>query len=646
VQGFDPRQYVIVEQPGATLPTSAPAGVWPSPVDDIQYSPNEVSVEASPSAASWLVLADSYFPGWKAYFRPQGASGDEEKPLAIQLVDGNFRGVQLPAGSWTIRFKYTPDSFKLGGIISLIAAVTLVFGLGVFAWRYFYQESALDSTARRVAKNSLAPLALNLFNRAIDFAFAAFMLRVLGPDDAGKYYYAIIIFGWFDIITNYGLNALLIRDVARDRDHANRYLVNTTILRLALGIVVIPVLAALLLLRQVLPSFFLPFGLGSFQPDRLSADTLWAIALLVLAAAPGTVATGLSALFTAYEKAEYPAAVATLTTLVKVSLGTIALVLGLGFVGLAGLSIVVNVVTLAVLGVLAWRLFFRPRFEFDLGFQRHAMRESFPLMLNNLLATLFFKVDVTLLEPIQGTTQVGWYSAGYKFIDAFNLVPSLFTFALFPVMSRQAHEDRLALRRSYTLAIKLLVGAALPLALVTTAAAPLLVGILGGSAFLPYGAVALAILVWSIPFGWINSVTNYVLIALGQQHNLTRAFGISLVFNVALNLLFLPRFGFQAAAAITIASELFEGALFYLYLRHSLGGAAWPRALWQLWVSGAVMAAVALALWHINPYLATVAGLAVYGGALIVLRPFSAEEEGILAGILPSRMRGLLRLRR
>jgi O-antigen/teichoic acid export membrane protein len=154
------------------------------------------------------------------------------------------------------------------------------------------------------------------------------MLRVLGPADAGKYYYAVVVFGWFEIITNYGLNALLMRDVARDRAHANRYLVNTTILRLALGVVVIPGLAALLLLRQTLPSFVLPFGLGAFHPDRLTADTLWAIALLVLAQAPATISTGLSALFYAYEQAEYPAAVATLTTLATVSLGTIVLVLG------------------------------------------------------------------------------------------------------------------------------------------------------------------------------------------------------------------------------------------------------------------------------------------------------------------------------
>src|SRR5207253_5400724 len=110
---------------------------------------------------------------------------------------------------------------------------------------------------------------------------------------------------------------------------------------------------------------------------------------------------------------------------------------------------------------------------------------------------------------------------------------------------------------------------------------------------LPFGAQALAILMWSIPFGWINSVTNYVLIALGQQRGLTRAFAISLVFNIVLNLLLLPRFGFQAAAAITIASELFEGALFYIYLRPSLGGSAWLPELWRLWISGAVMGGVA-----------------------------------------------------
>lgn len=637
VQTRDPRQWVIIEDWKELSPHLPPnLGQWPTPIpdSDILYTSNEVMLNATANEDAWLVLADSYFPGWKAFVRPLGANEAQEREVPITRVNGNFRGVELAPGAWTVRFKYSPLAPKLGGITSLTAGMTLLFMLGIFTWRYFYQESAVDSTARRVAKNSLAPMVLNLFNRAIDLGFAAFMLRVLGPEDAGSYYFAIVVFGWFEIITNYGLNTLLTRDVSRDREHANRYLINTTVLRLVLGVVAIPALALFLTARQTV-------AWGAFQPEPLPTSTLTAIMLLVIAQFPASFSTGLAALFYAYEKAEYPAAVATVSTLLKVSLGTVVLVLGTGFVGLAGVSIAVNVATLGILGALVWRMFFRPRWELDWSFQRHALTEAFPLMLNNLLATLFFKVDVTLLEPLRGPREVGWYSTGYKFLDAYNIVPSLFTFALFPVMSRQAQATagKTALQRSYVLAIKLLVAVALPLSVLTTFLAPTMIGLLGGAAYLPDGAIALALMVWSMPFGWINSVTNYVLIALEQQRGLTRAFAVALVFNVVFNLLLIPRYGYAAAAVVTIASEIFEGMAFYWYVRRSLGPIAWVSILWRPWVCALGMAGVMFGLWVIHPLIALVVGPVVYVVSLTGMKTFTPEEQGILWQILPERMR-------
>jgi O-antigen/teichoic acid export membrane protein len=270
------------------------------------------------------------------------------------------------------------------------------------------------------------------------------------------------------------------------------------------------------------------------------------------------------------------------------------------------------------------------------------------------LATLFFKVDVPLLETIRnqqeagrGNLEVGWYNTAYKFVDAYNVIPAFFTFALFPVMSRQAADigQHAALQRSYALAVKLLVAVALPLATLTAFLAPLMVGVLGGREYLPFGAIALSVMIWSIPFGWINSVTNYLLIALGQQRDLTRAFAVSLIFNIVCNLIFVPLYGYVAAAAITIASEIFEGAWFYWYLRKSLGPLPWFNWLWRLWASAILMVGVLAALWALAPLLAILVGLGVYGVGVLGLRAFTPDERATLLSILPERVRAQWRAR-
>src|SRR5690606_23406446 len=137
-----------------------------------------------------------------------------------------------------------------------------------------------------------------------------------------------------------------------------------------------------------------------------------------------------------------------------------------------------------------------------------------------------------------------------------NIIPAFFTLALLPLMSRQAKEDRTALRRNYIFGFKSLVMVALPVAVVTTFIARALIGTLGGAEYLPDGGIALQIMIWSIPLGWINSLTQYVLIALDRQRQITFAFVAAVGFNIGANLIFLPAYSYKAAAISTIISEL------------------------------------------------------------------------------------------
>jgi O-antigen/teichoic acid export membrane protein len=614
----DPRTKVIVE--ASTQIRSAPD--CPVQAATITaYGLNDVTVQARVAQPSWLVLADTYFTGWQAFDVQVDGT---EKEIPITRAYGNFRAVQLDAGEHTIHFKYSPMSFKLGLFISFMAWMIVVFLLAIWLWRLAYREEKHAGTAtQRVAKNSLAPMVLNLFNRVIDFAFAALMLRILQPENAGNYYFAVVIVGWVEIFTNFGLNTFLTREVSRDRSGANRFFANTSILRLILGGIALPVLIVALLV-----------GNGLFQ---LTQETVITIVLLALAQIPSSLSTGMTAMFYAYEKAEYPAALGVVTVLLKVFFGVPALLAGWGIIGLGAVSLLVNCITFVVLYVLLARLIMKPRYENDPTMRRGMLRESFPLMLNHLLATLFFKVDVPLLQAMQGPTVVGYYSTAYKWIDALNIIPAYSTMALFPVMSRQAIEDKEALMRSTRFAVKFLVMLALPIAVMTTFLAPLLVLVLGGQSYLPSAAIALQIMIWSIPFGWINSIVNYILIALGQQSKLTRAFVIGLTFNITANVILIPYFSYVAAAFVTILSELVEGLVFMFYFERSLGSIRWIRLLWRLFASAGAMFVLMGLAWAWHPLAGVVVGPIVYVGMLIALKAIGPEERRVLDRLRGSR---------
>jgi O-antigen/teichoic acid export membrane protein len=597
-----PATYVVGCQDCA--PSSQPAIV--------SYKPNEVVISATLDRPGWLVLTDSYFSGWRAY--------DNEREVPILRANGAFRAVQLEAGTHTVRFRYSPMSVRLGFYGSFLAAMTLALLAGAWAWGKFYREAGEGEDVRRVAKNSLVPMLASLVNKGIDFAFALLRLRILSPVGEGSYTFAIVFIGYFEIFSRFGLGTLLTREVAKDRARANRYFANTVALRTVLWLASLPLmlLAGLLYVR-----------FGSLSRDEALAIALFAIALFF-----ANIADAISAAFNAYEKMEYPAGLSTGIALGKVALGALVLLWGWGFVGLSGVSVVMNMVQVTVLLLLMRQHLFTPHMETDAAFQREMLVTSFPLMINHLLATVFFRVDVLILKPLKGEATVGLYGAAYKFIDGLNVIPAYFTLAIFPIMSRLAQSARDSLMRAYILSLRLLLMVSLPVAVATTFLAEPLILILGGAQYLPASRIALQILIWSIPIGFINSVTQYVLIAIDQQRFLTRAFVIGVTFNLVANLLFIPRYSYQAAAVNTILSEIALLLPFYYCLRQNLGRIPWGRVAWQPAAAAGAMALTMGALQAFSLLLALFVGGTVYLIGLVAVGTFRDADLALVLGKL------------
>jgi O-antigen/teichoic acid export membrane protein len=439
----------------------------------------------------------------------------------------------------------------------------------------------------------------------------------------GRYTFAIGFIGYFEILTIFGLGTLLTREVAKDRDQANRYLNNTVVLRVMLWLAALPLIALGILLYT---------HVGGLTRDAATAIVLFAVGLFF-----GNVANALSAVFNAYEKMEYPAIISTTTTVFKVSLGAGVLLLGWGFVGLASVSVIGNLFTVVVLFALMLRHCFRPRLgtDIDFSFQRQMLDISFPLMINHLLATIFFRIDILLLKPLKGDTVVGYYGAALKYIDGLIVIPSFFTMAIFPLMSRYATSARESLLRAYILSLRLLLMLALPVAIGTPFIARELILILGGGEYLPHSMIALQLLIGFFPLSCINQVTQYVLIALDKQRFLTKAFIIGVAFNLTANLIFIPMYSYQAAAVIAILSEIALLIPFYYCVRSNLAPIPWLSIVWRPALASALMGAVLWLLRGLNVLLLIPSAAVIYFVALIAVGAFSGEEMRLLKQLSP-----------
>lgn len=492
--------------------------------------------------------------------------------------------------------------------------------------------SVATTSARRVARNALVPVAAGMLGKLLDFGFALVYLRALRAEGTGAYQFLVVFITYLDTIVGFGLDTLVARDVARAPRLARLAFWRVLGLRLGLWAALFPV--TFVVLGPALPATGLPAA---------AVPAGWLFYAGLLPAMLGSTASGL---LWAAERMEVRAVVAVLSTLLRIGLGLGVLLAGLGLVGLAAASVVVNVAAAALLVSLAVRLGALPvaRGQADavhpgsFASSRALLREGWPLFVNQLLNGLFFKLDSLLLPGLAGARAAGVYASAYKVVEGQGIISSSLTLALFPQLARRAGGDAEPLALAYRVSLRTLLQVAVPLAAGTALLAEPIMGIVGGSDYMPEGAFALAALIWYLPFSFANGLMQYVLIAVGRQRFLTGAFLAAVVFNLSANLLLIPRFGYLGAAWTTVASEIVLLVPFHYAISRSVPGVSlWSEA------RAAVLAALLMAppVWWLrdalHPGAGIVVGLLVYPLALWSVGGIDVQQWAILRALLPDR---------
>ena len=94
----------------------------------LDYTSNEIHLSAELTNPGWLVIADTYYPGWKAEINGE--------PGEVFQVLGTFRGLLFEPGQYKIRMYFDPPSLKIGIWISGTSLFCLIaLHIWVLSWK-------------------------------------------------------------------------------------------------------------------------------------------------------------------------------------------------------------------------------------------------------------------------------------------------------------------------------------------------------------------------------------------------------------------------------------------------------------------------------------------------------------------------------
>jgi PST family polysaccharide transporter len=405
-----------------------------------------------------------------------------------------------------------------------------------------------EALGPRIFQNIVTLIGGQGLNLVLSGAATILLARYLGSEQLGTFgalYAYLGLYGW---LTTFGLESILARHVAQDRERAGSILLTgvclsslfalgATATALAFaptfgysdplrGLLIFASIDILMLSPLRLPGIIFQVDLRQWYGVGISLvrQFVWLLVLVVMA----TARAGLS-----------------------------WIIVGRTFCAL--LEVALIAVAIRHKGFLArpWRLL-------PTDAKRY-LAYGFPIAVSTLAVGIYHRIDQVMLHKMVSDQVLGNYVAAVRLTEFVNLVPVAVMTSLFPILSQTAQdEDRFChyLRLSFRALMAIAFGVCIVIALFAVPIVHLLYGVKFATA-----APLLAVLIWSEVPVFFGVVIANGLVAKNLQNYLPLSTGIGAVVNVVMNLYLIPRWGAMGSAWATNVSELLAAVLLFLVFR-------------------------------------------------------------------------------
>lgn len=464
----------------------------------------------------------------------------------------------------------------------------------------------------RLIRNTTSLTVADTIARLCSAAFVVVAARRLGVDGYGLYATVMTFVLFARTAGIFGLQQVLIRDIAPRKESASQYVSSAILLLFPLG----------LLLWAVMPHLVGMLGYG---------HELRVLLTLVGAVLVGNaVARPVEGMLRAFERMTLLSAVKAALSMATALAGMLLVLAGHGLRALMVLQVVSAWSEAGLLLVLTHYRVSPLGWKPSLATIRWLAREGSILFSLTMLNLAKRRIDVLFLARFSGPEAVGWYIIGVRILEYLS-IPRLGAIgALFPVMSVRWQESPDALSRVCTRALRFFALYAVGIAVVLSVGAEPLLGLIFGVSYLP-GANALRFLAWAmVAHSLSGPIWAVIVISRRRLARLIPVIGVLALCNMGLLLWLIPRWAHIGAAMAALISASIGLVVHIWWIRGivGVGELSFRAVIWRPILAGMAMAMVFLLLrsvgfwWSLFP-----AGL-VYLSMLFAVGAFRPKELG------------------
>ena len=387
-----------------------------------------------------------------------------------------------------------------------------------------------------IAKNtSYLTLAL-ILQKVISFTYFMLLARNLGPENLGKYYFAISFTTIFAIFIDLGLINVLTREVAKKQREAQNLLGNVISIKLPLA--AISWLAVMIIINLM------------DYPDLVRNLVYLSSACMIL----DSFTTTFFAVIRGFHNLKFESIASIAFQLIVMSFGLTALYLGMNLYWIMGALVMASTFNFLYSSFILWRKWHIKIIpKYDKVLIKLIIKIAVPFGLFAVFQRVYTYLDSVLLSIMVGDRYVGLYQVAFKIIFALQFLPLAFMAALYPAMSSYWLNNRQQLSITFERAMKYLIIISLPITAGTIILADKIILIFKsgyGEAILP-----LQITIASLLFIFINFPIGSLLNACDKQKINTTNMGIVMVASIILNLLLIPKFQVIGASITVLATN-------------------------------------------------------------------------------------------